>query len=113
MSREAKEVCKGFLTKNPSERLGCSVHGKEDICGNQFFRGIDWEKIETREIRPPFKPKISDPRKAENFDLEFTRQELAETPVSTNANDIIDQMMKSQDLFADFDFVNPDYTHQN
>lgn len=28
------------------------------IRNQQFFSSIDWEKIEKREIEPPFKPKI-------------------------------------------------------
>ena len=43
MSKEAKEACKGFLTKNPNKRLGvggsaASVTGEDDVRSHPFFR---------------------------------------------------------------------------
>jgi novel protein kinase C epsilon type len=56
------------MTKNPAKRLGCvKEHGGEKaILTNPFFHDkIDWDLLEKRQIKPPFKPKIVSIRSAE------------------------------------------------
>ncbi|GIY29727.1 protein kinase C, brain isozyme [Caerostris extrusa] len=104
LSKEAKEACKGFLTKNPAKRLGCSSHGEEDIRIHPFFRRIDWIKIENREVQPPFKPKIKHRKDVSNFDRQFTSEKTDLTPT-----DKLFMMNLDQTEFFGFSFLNPEY----
>ncbi|CAI8055546.1 Calcium-independent protein kinase C, partial [Geodia barretti] len=59
LSREANSILRGFLTKNPTRRLGCQPGiGERQIKGHAFFRSIHWEKLEKREVPAPFRPQV-------------------------------------------------------
>ena len=46
LSVKAAQVLKGFLNKNPDERLGCHPStGFQDIKTHQFYRTIEWELV--------------------------------------------------------------------
>lgn len=47
-----------LFERNPLDRLGMPTCPAGSINSQPFFRGIDWEKLEARQISPPFKPKI-------------------------------------------------------
>lgn len=46
LSVKAASVLKGFLNKNPIDRLGCNRDtGFYDIINHPFFKSIDWEMV--------------------------------------------------------------------
>ncbi|EEC10265.1 cAMP-dependent protein kinase catalytic subunit, putative [Ixodes scapularis] len=58
LSREAKSMLVLLLDKNPEKRLGMAGCSAGDVCDQPFFRPINWEKLEKKEVEPPFKPKL-------------------------------------------------------
>ncbi|XP_013134099.1 PREDICTED: protein kinase C, brain isozyme isoform X1 [Papilio polytes] len=104
LSKEAKDACKSFLTKNPQKRLGCAVRGEEDVRTHAFFRRIDWARVEARDVQPPFKPKIKHRKDVSNFDKQFTQEKTELTPT-----DKLFMMNLDQTEFMGFSFLNPEY----
>lgn len=106
LSKDAVNILKGFMIKNPSKRLGCvAANGYENaIRAHPFFHEIDWAALEQRKIRSPFKPKIKNKKDVSNFDAEFTKEEPLLTPVTTEVLASI-----NQDEFRGFSLVNKDF----
>ncbi|XP_066155846.1 protein kinase C isoform X1 [Euwallacea fornicatus] len=106
LSKEAVSILKGFMTKNPNRRLGCVVNqGCETaILGHLFFKEIDWNALENRKVKPPFRPRIRSRKDVANFDAEFTREEPVLTLVT---NEVLQSI--NQEEFRGFSIINRDF----
>ncbi|KAL7275577.1 hypothetical protein RUND412_001474 [Rhizina undulata] len=73
LSAEAKDLIGKFLKLQPNKRLGHNMpKDLETIKKHRFFRKIDWDLLERRELVPPIRPLVTDPALAENFSVDFT-----------------------------------------
>ncbi|KAI4215235.1 MAG: hypothetical protein LQ351_002131 [Letrouitia transgressa] len=83
LSLDAKDLLTRLLRKKPRDRLGAFMpKDLQTIKKHRFFRKIDWQKLENRELEPPIKPLVTDPELAENFSTDFTN--LAVSPVQAH-----------------------------
>ncbi|XP_035466384.2 protein kinase C eta type isoform X3 [Scophthalmus maximus] len=105
LSTEAVNILKALLTKSPARRLGCvaSEGGESAVTSHVFFADIDWEKLERRQIEPPFKPRIKTPEDVNNFDPDFTQEEPTLTPIDDPMFFTI-----NQEEFRNFSYTSPE-----
>ena len=68
--------------------------GQRDIKDHPFFRKIDWDKLNAKQVKPPIIPKAG-----LNFDADFTNMDAEITPISSYTLVDVDQ-----DLFKGFDY---------
>ena len=64
-----------MLIKDKSKRLGSSKADFEDVKAHPFFNGIDFTKLENRELEPPFKPNIPEKDYTKFFDQDLNIDE--------------------------------------
>ncbi|CAL4128216.1 unnamed protein product, partial [Meganyctiphanes norvegica] len=103
-SSGAKDAILNFLIKDPELRLGVGPTGENDVKFHSFFSTIDWEELERRAVKPPYKPKVKNPRNAENFDRCFRDAKIEFTPTDQN---ILEQM--DSDAFHNFSYTNKEF----
>ncbi|NXM58830.1 PKN2 kinase, partial [Illadopsis cleaveri] len=101
LSTEALSIIRKLLRKCPERRLGAGEKDAEEIKIQPFFKGIDWDALFARRLKPPFVPVLRDPTDISNFDEEFTSQK----PILTPPEEVSVLTRKEQTVFKDFDFV--------
>ena len=98
LSDEAKDIIKKLLEKDPKKRLGYQ-NGIEEIKKHPFFAKIDFDLLLQKKIPAPFIPEINDQTDVQNFDEEFTSEEVVTSYIPKKN---IDMIKKNQQRFKDF-----------
>jgi len=100
LSAEAQGLLRALFKRNPANRLGSGDNGIEAIMEQPFFSNINWKKLMTRSIPPPFKPIVNRVDEAFYFDTEFTMKTPKDSPgVPPSAT--------AHELFRGFSYVAP------
>ena len=100
VSDDAKNLIIKLLEKDPGTRLGRK--GLTEIKKHPFFNGINFEDLEKKKIKIPYKPNI--PKDNEditiNFDEEYLNMELSESPIADWA-----KSKEFENIFEDFNDI--------
>ena len=83
LSTEAQNILKGLLQKDATKRLGYGEQGSQAVMKHPFFKGIDWKKLNQRDIASPFQPKLEHHMSVENFDKIWTDLPAQDSPCTT------------------------------
>ena len=78
MSPEAKDFILRLLQKNQTLRLGYQA-GSLEIMNHPFFKGVNWEKLMSKELKAPFIPKVTGDSWLKNFDQDFTKEDVRDS----------------------------------
>ncbi|CAI9114796.1 OLC1v1015598C1 [Oldenlandia corymbosa var. corymbosa] len=83
LSTEAHSLLKGLLHKEASKRLGSGSGGSEAIRSHKWFKCINWNKLEAREIRPSFLPEVGGMQCTANFADCWTKKPVIDSPAGS------------------------------
>ena len=98
LSDDAKDIIQKLLEKNPKKRLGAQK-GIEEIKNHPFFAKIDFNLVEQKKLEAPFIPEVENDTDVQNFDEEFTNEEVGMSYIPKKNMEMI---KKNQGMFKDF-----------
>jgi len=100
VSPDAQSLLEGLLTRDVEKRLG-SQPG--EVKRHAFFKDIDWDKLERREVEPPYKPRVKNELDTTQIDTVFTQEKPQDSLVETTLSETI----QNENNFKGFTFVSP------
>jgi len=103
VSAEAKSLLEGLLTREVDKRLGSGPEGGKAIKNHPFFKDLDFDKLEKREIEAPFRPKVKNEYDTSQIDTVFTGEKPQDSLVENSLSDTI----AKENNFDGFTYVAP------
>mmetsp|Transcript_14787 Transcript_14787/g.14681 ORF Transcript_14787/g.14681 Transcript_14787/m.14681 type:complete len:116 (-) Transcript_14787:20-367(-) len=79
MTKIARDLATMMLVVDPEGRSSL-----EDIKNHLFFKGVDWEAVKTREVKPYFIPELKDDNDIQYFKTKLTEKERLKIEESEN-----------------------------
>ena len=100
-SKESVDFINKLLLRKPNKRLGYK-NGINELKKHIWFKDIDWEKLEKKEIEAPFLPD----KNSENFDKEYCEEiyNVSEETIERYRQYIADELFP--DVFQGYTFCN-------
>lgn len=90
MDPVTKDVIARLLNRDPTKRLG--YHGVKEIKDHEFFKDIDWDKLNSKGYIPPYKPQVKNSMDISNISSEFTD----ERPMDSVVDDYLSESVQRQ-----------------
>jgi len=105
ISKDARSLLTGLLTRDPDKRLGFGPSGAKEIMAHPFFKGVNWNALLARQIPSPFTPQIANSLSVENFSQEFTSLPPQDSPGTTPTDN--KPTLGKEDPFLGFSYTAP------
>lgn len=91
MAPDAKDLLARLLDRNCETRLG-SRQGAAEIKAHPYFKDIDFGKLLSLDIEPPFKPDVKSETDVSMCDEEFTMAPVQDTPVVSSGMSVTNEV---------------------
>ena len=106
-SKESVDFINKLLLRKPNKRLGYK-NGVNELKNHNWFKDIDWEKLEKKEVEAPFLPD----KNSENFDKEYCEEidNVSEETIERYRQYIADELFP--DVFKGYTFCNSNIEEQ-
>ena len=113
-SASACKILKGLLNRDTQKRLGAAkstmfeVGGIAGLKQQPFFDGLDFVKLEKKEIEPPERFEVENDEDLKHFHDEFTKMTIPRSVKEMNKATFKPRHIES-DMFKGFSFVHDDF----